>query len=72
MASKWETKLIIDIEGEDIKHSLILKEKITRNMYLYDIQFKLLHSRVATNKMLFKMQISEKETSKFCLHYVKE
>ena len=62
MARKWETKLIIDIEGEDIKHSLILKEKITRNMYLYDIQFKLLHSRMATNKMPFKMQISGKET----------
>ena len=35
-------------------------------MYVYDIQFKLLHSRVATNTLLFKMQITDTENCEFC------
>ena len=66
MANKWKAKSLIDIEDDDIKKSIRLTKKVSRNMYLYYIQCKLLHSRVATNNLLFKMNISEIETCHFC------
>ena len=41
-------------------------KRISRNMYLYDLQFKILHPRVATNTMLSKMHIIETENCEVC------
>ena len=35
-------------------------------MYLYDIQFKLCHSRIMTNTKLCKMKIEESDLCRFC------
>ena len=52
-----------DIEYEGIKKSISLTKKITKNMYLYDVQFKIWRSRVRTNTRLYKIKITESE---FC------
>ena len=41
MVNKCEKILEIDIECENIKKSIRLTKKISRNMYLFDIQFKI-------------------------------
>ena len=35
-------------------------------MYLYDIQFKLWHGRVATNTLLYRMNMIEFEEWEYC------
>ena len=42
-----------------------LKKK-PRNMYLWDIQFKVWHERVATNSRLYRMNIKETEACTYC------
>ena len=40
ISHKWEMDLMIDIEIDEVKQSIKLFKKTTRNMYLWDIQFK--------------------------------
>ena len=42
-------------------------KRVTRNMYLYDVQFKLLHLRIATNGNLFKMKTLNYEECEYCV-----
>ena len=35
-------------------------------MYLFDVQYKLWHERLATNRTLYKMNISPNEECEFC------
>ena len=58
--------LRIYVEYEDIKKSISLTKRISRNMYLYNIQFEIWHSRVSTNTRLCKMKIVESELCEFC------
>ena len=47
-------------------NNLSIYTKITKNMYLYDIQFKLWHGRVATNTLLYRMNMIEFEEWEYC------
>ena len=49
-----------------IQSSIILLKKVTGNMYSFDIQFKLWHSRIATNSMLYEMNILDSDKCKYC------
>ena len=40
--------------------------KKPRNMYLWDIQYKVWHERVATNSRLYNMNIKETENCEYC------
>ena len=57
ISHKWERDLNIDLEIDDVNQSIKLFKKITRNMYLWDIQCKVWHERVATNTRLCHMGI---------------
>ena len=46
----------MDISVEDIKTSIWHIKKVTRKMYVYDIQFKLWHSRIMTKTKLCKKE----------------
>ena len=54
------------VENDEVKHSISLFKKSTRNMYLWDIQYKLWHERVATNSRLYRMDIVENENCEYC------
>ena len=60
---KWD---ILDTDTEEIKQSISLFKKTTRNMYLWDIQFKIWHDRVATRYKLYRMNITEDENYAYC------
>ena len=66
ISHKWERDLIIDLEIDDVKQSIKLLKKITRNIYLWDIQYKVWHERVATNTRLCHMGIKESEACAYC------
>ena len=66
ISQKWETNLLVNIELNDVKQSIKLFKETTRNMYLWDIQFKLWYERVATNSRLFQMNIKETEACAYC------
>ena len=57
---------MLNIENDEINHSISLFLKTTRNMYLWDIQYKLWHERVATNSKLYRMNISENDNCEYC------
>ena len=59
---------MIDIEIDEVKQSITLFKKTTRNMYLWDIQYKVWHERVATNTRLCHMGIKESEACAYCQH----
>ena len=63
IAGKWE---VINTDSEDIKQSISLIKKTTRNMYLCDIQFKIWYDRVATRYILYRMNITEDENCALC------
>ena len=66
IAQKWENNLVTNVDNEEVKYSISMFRKTTRNMYLWDIQYKLWHERVATNTRLFKMDILEYEDCEYC------
>ena len=41
-------------------------KKHTRNMYLWDIQYKLWHERVVTNSRLYHMNIKNTDSCEYC------
>ena len=63
---KWEIDLVLNIEPDEVKKLIRLFKKTTRNMYLWDIQYKLWHERVATNLRLYQMNIKETEACAYC------
>ena len=60
---KWDT---LNVDGEEIKQSISLFKKNTRNMYLIDILFKIWHNRVETRYILYRMNITEDENCTYC------
>ena len=46
VSHKWETDLVLNIEPEEVQQSIKLFKKTTRNMYLWDIQYKIWYERV--------------------------
>ena len=50
----------------DIRKSNRLLKRLTRNMYLYYIQFRLWHSRIATNITLIEMNTIEDDQCEYC------
>ena len=57
---------MLNIEPDEVKQSIRLFKRTTRNMYLWDIQYKLWHERVATNSRLYQMNIKDTETCEYC------
>ena len=43
ISQKWERDILIDIDIDEVKQSIQRFKKTTRNMYLWDIQFKVWH-----------------------------
>ena len=66
MAHKWEIDLVLNIEPEEVQQSIKLFKKTTRNMYLWDIQYKIWYERVATNSKLYQMNIKDTELCEYC------
>ena len=66
ISQKWERDILIDIDTDEVKQSIKLFKKTTRNMYLWDIQYKVWHERVATNTRLYHMGIKNSERCAFC------
>ena len=66
VSQKWEMEILCNIESDDVQQSIRLFKKTTRNMYLWDIQFKILYTRVATNSKLFHMNIKDTENCEYC------
>ena len=54
------------IECENIKQSFRSHRIVTGNMYLFDVQYKQLHTWIAINKLLCNMQITENPLCAFC------
>ena len=66
ISQKWDIDILQDTEAEEVKQSIRTFRKTTRNMYLWDIQYKLWFGRVATNARLFRMNIKESDNCEFC------
>ena len=66
VSQKWEMDLLINIEPDEVQQSIRLFKKTTRNMYLWDIQYKIWYTRVATNSKLFHMNIKDTENCEYC------
>ena len=66
ISQKWDIDLLQNIEAEEVKQSIRTFKKTTRNMYLWDIQYKIWFGRVATNSRLFLMNIKESDNCEFC------
>ena len=64
--SKWEIDLELNIEPEEVQQSIKLFKRTTRNMYLWDIQYKIWYERVATNSKLYQMNIKDTELCEYC------
>ena len=47
ISKKWERNILIDTECDGTKGSISKLKKTTRNMYLFDIQYKIWHERDA-------------------------
>ena len=66
MAHKCEIDLELNIEPEEVQQSIKLFKRTTRNMYLWDIQYKIWYERVATNAKLYQMNIKDTELCEYC------
>ena len=66
MAHKWEVDLELNIEPEEVQQSIKLFKRTTRNMYLWDIQYKIWYERVATNSKLYQTNIKDTELCEYC------
>ena len=66
ISQKWEIDLTVNVDTDEVQQSIKLFLKTTRNMYLWDIQYKLWHARVATNSKLYQMNIKNTENCEYC------
>ena len=66
MSQKWEMEILVNIEPDEVQQSIRLFKKTTRNMYLWDIQYKILYTRVAKNSKLLHMNIKDTENCEYC------
>ena len=66
ISQKWEIDLLLNVEAEEAKQSIRTFKKTTRNMYLWDIQYKIWFGRVATNSRLFHMNIKYTDNCEYC------
>ena len=59
IAKNWSEILEIDIREEYVRKSIKTSYKITKDMYMYvrNIQFKIWHNRIATNRFLYQIGI---------------
>ena len=58
---------MLNVEIDEVKQSINLFKKTTRNMYLWDIQYNLWHERVATKSRLCQMNVKDNEHCGYCL-----
>ena len=66
VSHKWEIDLVLNMEPEEVQQSIKLFKKTTRNMYLWNIQYKIWYERVATNSKLYQMNIKDTELCEYC------
>ena len=65
---RWETILNDNISTEDIKFAFKISQKLPKCVFNRYTQLKILHNRMNTKKLLFKMNISDSENCTFCLN----
>ena len=66
VSHKWEIDLVLNMEPEEVQQSIKLLKKTTKNMYLWNIQYKIWYERVATNSKLYQMNIKDTELCEYC------
>ena len=66
LQSKWSAALNYEIEHHIIENAFKALWKMTSDSFLMNIQYKILHNRVATNDILLKMGIKTKEVCNSC------
>ena len=65
---KWENILNDDISTEDIKFAFKISQKLPKCVFNRYTQFNILHNRLNTKQLLFKMKISDSEDCPFYLN----
>ena len=66
LQSKWSAALNYEIEHHIIENAFKALWKMTPDSYLINIQYKILHQRVATNDILLKMGIKTNHLCNLC------
>ena len=64
--TKWSASLNYEIEHHIIENALKALWKMTQDSYLINIQYKILHHRVATNENRPKMGIKTNHLCNLC------
>ena len=57
IAKKWSENLEIDIREECVRKSIKTSYNNTKDMYVRNIQFKIWHNLIATNRFLYQIGI---------------
>ena len=65
---KWENILNDDISTEDMKFAFKISQKLPKCVFNRYTQFNILHNRLNTKQLLFKMKISDSEDCPFYLN----
>ena len=68
--TKWERILNEEVPYTMVKNSFINISKMNEGPYNRYIHFKLLHRRIATNKLLFEMNIKQNNLCPYCTNTV--
>ena len=58
---RWENILNEDISIEDVKFAFKISQKLPKCVFNRYTQFKIVHNRLNTKHLLFKMKISDSE-----------
>lgn len=71
LAQNWSEKLKLQLTTQQFDEAFANIYKITTNVKLRDFQFRLLHRRIFTNKILYKWKIVESNRCFFCRDHYK-
>lgn len=70
LADKWSAKLGSTITTQEIQHAFICLPKLAKSIKLRDFQFRFLHQKIFTNKMLYRWGLVDSERCYYCRdHY---
>lgn len=67
LAAKWSTKIHADISAEDLDTAFSNINLLASNTKLRDFQYRFLHRRIFTNKMLYRWGLVDSERCYLCL-----
>lgn len=70
LASKWQNKIGLNVEVEDMDLAFLQIRELALSTKLRDFQFRFLHRKIFTNKILYQWKISDTDRCSFCQdHY---